>query len=405
MEDDMTTHEQSRQDCLDALQNAVIPTLLCDNKRAGDLTLDELQQLLQSKQQQQRANSSMVSLGDLGRKDIRHEPGDAGTTLSFQQAREFLNGFGLDYNIVTGNHDLEGLDEFDTDEANIQAFLDCFGFEAPYFMREIANRTLLVGLSTVRFRSAPYSSHEVHVDDEQIAWFQETVRQHSAEDGWKIVVVSHAPIAGSGLRVLQSVHVMNGCAWLNHCSDNRNVFIETVRQNPQIKLWFSGHFHLSHDYEDSISTVGSCSFVQTGVMGPVSSRDGRRQTRLVCGNETNWQVYSINHHVRDENDKAQVRLDAEIDLETGSVELVSHHNQETDREDWFQAYSTSFVYMQKKISSHFVLQHHKKKTGATLPIRMVVLPTLVLCSPRFVGGTCRMEKVRMSLDCMKILLV
>ena len=69
---------------------------------------------------------------------------------------------------------------------------------------------------------------------------------------------------GSGLRVLQNVHVINGCAWLNHCSSNRNEFIQIVKNNPQIKLWFSGHFHLSHDYQDSIFTVGSCTFVQVG---------------------------------------------------------------------------------------------------------------------------------------------
>ena len=29
-----------------------------------------------------------------------------------------------------------------------------------------------------------------------------------------------------------------------------------VRENPSIKGWFSGHFHLSHDYEDSITFPG-----------------------------------------------------------------------------------------------------------------------------------------------------
>ncbi len=101
---------------------------------------------------------------------------------------------------------------------------------------QIGERTILLGLSTVRFRDAPHSSHEVHVDDEQIKWFVETVQAHPASEGWKIIVFSHAPIMGSGLRVLQSVHVTNGCAWLNHCSPNRNIFIQTVKANPQIKV-------------------------------------------------------------------------------------------------------------------------------------------------------------------------
>lgn len=45
-----------------------------------------------------------------------------------------------------------------------------------------------------------------------------------------------------------------------------------------MRLWFSGHFHLSQNYADSISVVGSCAFVQTGVIGECN-RDG---SRCVC---------------------------------------------------------------------------------------------------------------------------
>ena len=89
---------------------------------------------------------------------------------------------------------------------------------------------------------------------------------------------------------------MNGCCWLNH-NDKvySKIFIETVRKNHQIKGWFSGHFHLSHDYEDSITfpggnNRGSCVFAQTGVMTARSSRDGRRHSRLVRGNENGFEV-------------------------------------------------------------------------------------------------------------------
>jgi hypothetical protein len=308
------------------------------DKRSGDLTLPELQLLMQQREKGDFLNCHLVSLGDLGRKDIRHEQGDAGTTLSFQWAKEFFDGFQLNYDLVTGNHDLEGLDEFTTDKDNLQAFLNVFERPSPQFHTYLGEKTLLLGLSTTRFREAPHSSHEVHVDDQQLTWFVNMVEQHPASEGWKIVVVSHAPPMGSGLRVLQSVHVINGCAWLNHCSpSSRRLFLQTCQQNPQIKLWFSGHFHLSHDYQDSISTVGQCTFCQVGVVGPVSSRDGNRQTRLVRGNAKEWQIYTINHHIRDQEDKAQVRLDATMNVVTGQVTLVNG-SQDVDREDWFQAY-------------------------------------------------------------------
>lgn len=360
LEDDMTVHEQAREDCITAMKNlSLIPTHTdgvrlhsddtttipsvremisqLENCRAGDLSAAQLEMLMNSKRDGDLMKCFLVSLGDLGRKDIRHEPGDAGTTKSFLDAKEFLDGFSVPYELVSGNHDLEGLDEFDTDEGNLQGWLKAFSKSTPHFCRQIGERTILVGLSTVRFRDAPFSSHEVHIDDDQLDWFVRTVEAHPAKDGWKVIVFSHAPIVGSGLRVLQNVHVTNGCAWLNHCSSNRNAFIRTVVQNPQVKLWFSGHFHLSHDFEDAISSVGSCTFVQVGVIGPASTRDGRRQTRLVQGSGDRMRIFTINHHLRDQSNHAVVRLDADIDVLSGKV-AVELDNEKIDREDWFQAY-------------------------------------------------------------------
>jgi hypothetical protein len=362
LEDDMTHHEQARADCLTALRElSLIPCLpendnsvdmsgetntptveyllvQLENSRAGDLSAAQLEMLVERKKHGELMKCHAVSLGDLGRKDIRHEQGDPGTTKSFQDAKAYLDGYTLPYELVTGNHDLEGLDEFDTDEENLKGWMKCFGKSTPQFCQQIGEKTLLLGISTIRFREAPFSSHEVFIDDEQVEWFVRTVEAHPAEEGWKIIVFSHAPPIGSGLRVLQNVHVTNGCAWLNHCSNNRKIFLKTVQNNPQIRLWFSGHFHLSHDFQDSISTVGACTFVQVGVMGPTSSRDGRRQTRLVQGCRHRMKIYTVNHHKRSaETGKAHVRLDADINLVTGDVRLTSGI-EDFDHDEWFQAY-------------------------------------------------------------------
>lgn len=366
LEDDMSVHNQARGECLYALKElsllpswsdhvadngkysppTAVPTireilLNIQHVAARDLTASQLEMFLAQKRDGEFLQSCLVSLGDLGRKEIRHEPGDAGTTKSFQDAKFFLDDFGVPYEILSGNHDLEGLDEFDTDRANLQAWMNCFDKPTPQFCRQIGEKTLLLGLSTVRFRDAPHSSHEVHVDDEQLNWFQSTVRAHPANEGWKILVFSHAPIMGSGLRALHDVHVKNGCAWLNHCSENRAVFIRCVRENPQIKLWFSGHFHLSHEFEDSISTLASCTFVQVGVIGPSSTRDGRRQTRIVRGCKNRLEVYSVNHHERDEKGRPNIRLDVEIDMESDNATHKVHPTHDVRDENWVQAYSPS----------------------------------------------------------------
>ena len=95
-------------------------------------------------------------------------------------------------------------------------FMRVHGKPTPQFAREIAEKTLLVGLGSTVFRDAKYTSHEVTIDDAQLEWFERTVAAHPAEDGWRVLVFTHAPPIGSGLRVLQNNHVVNGCCWLNH---------------------------------------------------------------------------------------------------------------------------------------------------------------------------------------------
>jgi hypothetical protein len=117
----------------------------------------------------------------------------AGTTKCFELARSYLDGFKVPFEVVGGNHDLEGIDEFPTDELNMEAYLRILKKPTPHFLREVAPKVLLVGLGSVLFRDAPYTSHEVVIDDEQIKWFENLAVTHPADEGWKIFVFSHAP--------------------------------------------------------------------------------------------------------------------------------------------------------------------------------------------------------------------
>jgi len=285
----------------------------------------------------------VVSLGDLGESKDCTGSGSlfAGTTECFELSRDFLGGFGAPFDVVGGNHDLEGIDEFATDEANLEAYLRILGKKTPQFKHEIAEKTLVIGLGSTAFRTAKYTSHEVSVDDEQIDWFEKTIAEHPAEDGWKIFVFSHAPIIGSGLRVLQECHVVNGCCWLNHNDGVQSKkFIDIVRKNACIKGWFSGHFHLSHDYEDSMTfpggnNRGSCVFGQTAVMTARSTRDGRRQSRLIRGNKDGFEICTVNHAKGGE-----VRLDATVTYtEDGSTAVMAHPHEDLEHGEWFRAYT------------------------------------------------------------------
>jgi hypothetical protein len=244
--------------------------------------------------------------------------------------------------------DLEGIDEFATDEANLEMFLRVHNKPAPNFIRQIADKTLLVGLTSTVFRSARYTSHEVTIDPEQLAWFENTLKSHPADEGWKIFVFTHAPPNGSGLRVLQENHVVNGCCWLNHSNEAEcRKFIELAREHRSIKAWFSGHFHLGQDYQDSITfpTIdpkegpypnrGSCVFVQTSVMRSGTSRDTRQQSRLIRGDKEKFEICTVDHKAG-----GAVRVDATITYNgnTNEVGVYNHKDPEDTNDKLFKVY-------------------------------------------------------------------
>ncbi|KAL7484187.1 hypothetical protein ACHAW6_009831 [Cyclotella cf. meneghiniana] len=298
---------------------------------------------------------ALVSLGDLGEsKNCDHNPDNpfelfAGTTICHAMAAEYLSSFGVPYEVIGGNHDLEGIDEFDTDAKNLRRFLKLHNKPTPQFCRQVAEKTLLVGLSSTVFRDAKYTSHEVIIDQDQIRWFEDLVASKPADEGWRIFVFSHAPPNGSGIRIIQENHVVNGCCWLNH-SDEQSCrkFIEIVREHRCIKGWFSGHFHLGQDYQDSIMfpTIdplegpypnrGSCVFAQRSVMRAGSSRDGRQQSRLLRGTKDWFEVCTtITRRVE--------RLESMLQLLIGMtlmrrVGVYAHEDEAYDHDNYFRVY-------------------------------------------------------------------
>ena len=239
--------------------------------------------------------------------------------------------------------DLEGIDEFATDQENLDMMLRVHHKPTPQFYRQIADKTVLIGLSSTVFRDAPFTSHEVLIDAAQLQWFEDTLQQHPASEGWKVMVFTHAPPAGSGLKVLAENHVVNGCCWLNQSNEEQcRRFLELVREHRCIKAWFSGHFHLGQDYQDSITFPneesdvdglpvdrGSCVFCQTSVMRSGTSRDGHQQSRLIRGNKDGFQICTVDHQKG-----GKIRVDAEVTYSDCDNEVgVYVNNQDDDEEE------------------------------------------------------------------------
>lgn len=49
------------------------------------------------------------------------------------------------------------------------------------------------------------------------------------------------------------------------------------------------------------------------------------------------EIYTVNHHKRDEEDQAEIRFDASIDLLGGEMKLMLD-NEAYDRDNWFSAF-------------------------------------------------------------------
>ena len=138
---------------------------------------------------------------------------------------------------------------------------------------------------------------------------------------------------------------------MNHSNDKEcRKFIELVREHRCIKAWFSGHFHLGQDYQDSITfpTVdpsvgpypnrGSCVFAQTSVMRGGTSRDTRQQSRLIRGNKNGFEICTVDH-----KNGGKVRLDASITYrdDTHEVGVYAHEDQAFEHDAYFKVYQPS----------------------------------------------------------------
>ena len=80
---------------------------------------------------------------------------------------------------------------------------------------------------------------------------------------------------------------------------------------------------------------GACVFAQTAVMTARSTRDGRRQSRMVRGNKDGFEICTVNHAKGGE-----VRVDATVTFaEDETVAVMAHPHEDLEHGDWFRAYT------------------------------------------------------------------
>ena len=121
-----------------------------------------------------------------------------------------------------------------------------------------------------------------------------------------------------------------------------------MRKHRCIKAWFSGHFHLGQNYQNSITFPnsdeaeedgllpdrGSCVFCQTSVMRSGTSRDGHRQSRVLRGRPDGFEIMTVDHA-----HGGKVRVDARVTYTDCDNEVGTYVTQEDEEHQFEQLYT------------------------------------------------------------------
>ena len=238
-----------------------------------------------------------VMMGDFGGSRMRDPDG-------YRETKEHLDLIGCPYQVIFGNHDVEYSSEYCFDFDPFATCREIFGIE-PYGAF-VMNGVLVICVTIERQPLENMRTiHAVYVSDPQFAWIEDRLKAHP---DMPTVLITHAPMAGSGLRCDRPLH----CAALDTYIDQTYDFgrwPDLLRRFPQIKVWCSAHYHLGHDYDTAITEKDGVVHVSCGVM-TCCSRDQSKHTRILDITDDKKLIVSTLDH----NNDAELKLDAEIDL-------------------------------------------------------------------------------------------
>lgn len=135
-----------------------------------------------------------------------------------------------------------------------------------------------------------FQIQECYVTDEHFAWLEAKLRERPDVP---CIFFTHAPPAGAALRTVPLVHVRATNAYLDQ-NHNFERWLRLIRDHQAIKMWFSAHYHLGHDFEDSSTYRNGVTFFHTGVHSSYS-RDGKRQSRVIDIMDGAIRVSTLDH--------------------------------------------------------------------------------------------------------------
>lgn len=234
-----------------------------------------------------------IVMGDIGGSHM-------GSVQGFDETREYVDMIGCPYEVIMGNHDIE----FAPDDPEIfdykSAFREVFVGKEPFTVIE-RDGLLIICVSVERRPIENFHTHNaVYVSDETIERVRRVLKDHPDTP---TVLVTHAPLAGSGVRRSMPLHAAATDMYLNQ-TFNAEKWIQLTEEFPQIKISASAHLHMSHEYPKAITYRNGLLHLSCGVM-TICARDDIFQTRFMDVDSNGAKIYTLFH------DTGEFRFDAE----------------------------------------------------------------------------------------------
>jgi predicted phosphodiesterase len=229
----------------------------------------------------------IIPLGDFG------SHGKIGSIAGLEEAEPFLRYPGVPLRPILGNHDLEKESgDGEQPKGTIEKrFMSMFELDKPYGVIEYEQVRFFFASTEPQSPDSCYNVQEVFATDEQFRWLKSKLKERP---GVPVIFFTHAPPVGSGLRTVPRVHVRSTNAYLDENHDPYRWY-HLFKNTPEIIMWFSAHYHLSHIHPDSHTERFGTHFFITGVHGAAFTRDGMRQSRIVDIGPNSVEVLTLDH--------------------------------------------------------------------------------------------------------------
>jgi Icc protein len=171
-----------------------------------------------------------------------------------------------DWLVTTGNH--EFYDKSASDEVALTRFREAFGLDRPYNSRVVGGIHFVM-LADEQWKGAPRNPDWAWLTAEQLRWFEGVLREHREKF---TVVCLHQPLQDTVLGTSGG----NGFAGCGQVKELKAI----LQQNPQVKLWLSGHTHRRLEAPGQVVRQGGVVFAALGstfyqVMPSEAAQGGR----------------------------------------------------------------------------------------------------------------------------------